>query len=603
MRATTETESATDAWRQSVLVALSRCDGGEQDGRHSPRCAVVSSRAMFTFSTEPRVAEQQMHAIIYYLTAFGYIDQDFDASEKQFIRDYIAKLVDDRARSVLGDDPALRKDVVGRWTEHFHEVFNEIDREVQEHFTESVAEGESTEQFVLAKLKLRCFELFRKFDDAGREALLTVADELIMADGQVHPNEQAFRDEMHALVTEPVELDDDAVQELVPGAATIVEPVAKETAQDDHPFFRPFEFDYARDPEVFARQSAADVTVIESYLDNLQRQRDQGAGKLAGRKDFGDVKPGERFLDGHVYVLAPEANKQYELLVLGDLHGCYSCLKAALLQADFFRKVQAFHDDPANNPDMKLVLLGDYIDRGRFSYNGILRTVLQLYNTAPDHVFALRGNHEYYVEINGRVMAPVRPAEAMHSLQDVASGDLFAEYMRLFEALPNTLVFDRMLFVHAGIPRDSTMDAKFKDLSSLNDPEVRFEMLWSDPSEADFVPDALQKANARFPFGRKQFHHFMRRLGLRSLVRGHERVVSGFARVYDDPEGLLVSLFSAGGKTNNDLPPQSNYREVTPMALTVRWRDGVSELQPFALDYAKYNDPRYNAFFKERLTG
>ena len=44
--------------------------------------------------------------------------------------------------------------------------------------------------------------------------------------------------------------------------------------------------------------------------------------------------------------------------VLGDLHGCYSCLKAALLQADFFRKVQAWHDDPANNPKMVAVLLG-----------------------------------------------------------------------------------------------------------------------------------------------------------------------------------------------------------------------------------------------------
>ena len=30
-------------------------------------------------------------------------------------------------------------------------------------------------------------------------------------------------------------------------------------------------------------------------------------------------------------------------------------------------------------------------------------------------------------------------------------------------------------------------------------------MLWSDPGEADVIPLELQKANARFPFGRRQF--------------------------------------------------------------------------------------------------
>jgi len=44
------------------------------------------------------------------------------------------------------------------------------------------------------------------------------------------------------------------------------------------------------------------------------------------------------------------------------------------------------------------VLLGDYIDRGRFSYNGVLRAVMQLFLAAPEHVFPLRGNHEYYIQ-------------------------------------------------------------------------------------------------------------------------------------------------------------------------------------------------------------
>ena len=93
----------------------------------------------------------------------------------------------------------------------------------------------------------------------------------------------------------------------------------------------------------------------------------------------------------------------------------------------------------------------------------------------------------------------------------------------------------------------------------------------------------------------------MARLGLTTMIRGHERVVEGFRKIYDDPDATLLSLFSAGGKTNDDLPPTSNYREVTPMALTIRHEDGVSQLTPFVIDYARYNDPKYNAFFREHV--
>src|SRR5579862_3782257 len=97
------------------------------------------------FSADSKVAEQQMHAVIFYLTAFGYIDGDFDDSEKAFIRDYVAKLVEQRARDALGDDLKDHRDVIDRWTKHFLEVFESVDTEIQGHFTESVAEGEDTQ--------------------------------------------------------------------------------------------------------------------------------------------------------------------------------------------------------------------------------------------------------------------------------------------------------------------------------------------------------------------------------------------------------------------------------------------------------------------------
>ena len=558
---------------------------------------------MITFDTDPEIAEQQMRAIIYYLTAFGYIDGDFDRAEKQYVREYVGKLVDHRAREALGADLEPHRALLTKITAHFNEVLDETDNAIQSLFTESVAEGESTSQFVLAKIKLRCFELFKRFDEQGRFALLATLDELMYADGIVHPNEETFRRELYHLLRAPMEIEiNEADLEAVDSGRMIIgEAKTLTAAQPDHPFFKGFEVQYAKDPATFALQAQGDMELIARVTDALAKQRDAGKGRLAAAGELAAIEGGARFLDGHVYVRKPDPSKRYELLVIGDLHGCYSCLKGALLQADFFRKVQAHHEDPERHPEMNLVLLGDYIDRGRYSYNGVLRTVMQLFVAVPDHVFLLRGNHEYYVEINGRVLAPVRPCEAMSEVASVAPSGMFATYMHLFEALPNTLVFDRTLFVHAGIPREDTIAERFKGIESLNDPEIRFQMLWSDPSEADAVPLELQKANARFPFGKKQLKSFLGKLGLRTLIRGHERVVEGFKMVYDDPEATLISLFSAGGRTNDDLPFASNYREVAPMALTIRHENGVSELTPFLIDYARFNDPEFNAFFKDAI--
>jgi hypothetical protein len=558
---------------------------------------------MIKFSSNPQEAEKQMHAIIFYLTAFGYIDADFDQAEKGFIRDFITNLVDSRAREAMGDaSDEVRGDVVKRWSKHFHEVLDEIDHGIASHFTESVAEGENSQQFVLAKLKLRCYELFKQFDEDNRHLLLETVDELMQADGVIHPAEEKFRAELEELIQSPMELDDSEIEMVEEGAMVIDSARKMAPRSKNHPFFQRYEWDYADDPEQFKKQTAGDMELIDNVMKKLEEQRLAGKGRLMDSQDVSEFDGQDPFLDGHVYMMPPKPNKEYELLVLGDLHGCYSCLKAALLQADFFEKVQAYHDDPEKNPAMKLVLLGDYIDRGRYSYNGILRTVMQLFLTVPDHVYMLRGNHEYYVELNGRVYGGVRPAEAINSLSDRARPDIFRKYMNLFEALPNMLIFNRTLFVHAGIPREDTIAQKWSGLASLNNSDIRFQMLWSDPSEADYIPLELQKSNARFPFGRKQFKSFMARLGCHTLIRGHERIKEGFRTIYDDPEARLLNLFSAGGAENKDLPPESNYREVEPMALQIKFKDGISQIMPFAIDWASFNDPEVNAFFKAQVS-
>ena len=358
---------------------------------------------MIRFSDDPNRAEQEMHAIIFYLTTFGYIDGDFDAQEKSFVREYIAKLIDERARLAMPDaDPKMRADVVGKYTKHFHEVFEGIDQNVKDLFTESVTANEDPTQFVHAKLKVRCFEIFQQFGRETQEQLMATIDELLMADGVAHPAEVQFRAELAALLEEDfgVELlDDDGSQSRV----KIADPMRRQVSYSDHPFFKPYEQHYARDPARIRTQLEADLALVERALRTLETQRLAGAGRLSGKQNVAELRGSPPFLDGHVYARMPAEGERYEITVLGDLHGCYSVLKATLMQSRFFAKVDAWRADPKNNPYPLLVLLGDYVDRGLFSLNGVLRTVLSLFVTAPDHVWPLRGNHEYYIEHQGNM--------------------------------------------------------------------------------------------------------------------------------------------------------------------------------------------------------
>lgn len=552
---------------------------------------------MIKLNSDPGVAEQQIEAIIYYLTACGYIDSEFDLTEKAFVRAYLRKLVTARIDELGPMEAELRYERIEQLHEHYLERFQEIDRDVKGLFTEAVADGEEPREFVLGKLKLRCFELFRQLNDFNREELLQVVDDFIEADGKVHPAEVEFRNELADLLGAEIILDDSA---LVGVGIELQGPITLRPAADNHPFFEKFEHHYSADPERIRRQMSLDLKLLERASAEFDRQRKAGKGRLSGRQTVAEFDDGERFLDDHVYVQRTQPGRDYELIILGDLHGCYSCLKAAIQQSNFMEKVRRFRADPQNNPDVRLVLLGDYIDRGRFSYNGVLRTVLNLFLTVPDHVYVLRGNHEYYIEYKGKVYGGVRPAEAINTLSPLLPGDVFARYLDFFEGMPNMLLFDQLLCVHAGIPRDALVRDRWTDLSTLNDSEVRFQMLWSDPSSADFVPDNLQKASARFAFGRNQFRKFMSQIGCNTLIRGHEKVNKGFRSVYGDDDFRLFTVFSAGGAANDDIPTDSNYRDVRPMALTIYTRDGEPRAVPWAIDYRRYQEPELNGFFRSQ---
>jgi len=549
------------------------------------------------FSRDPQVAEQQMTAIIVYCTTFGYIDGKFDLAEKEFIRRYIQSLCEVRIEDSGVTDVRVARDMLDKWKRHYDEVFDRIDAGIFKLFDEVVWGTEEQTRFVFARLKLQCFELFKAFDPENRRRLMAVSQGLIAADGKVHPAEEAFRQELMALL-------DARTPEPAPfppspsGPLPVTGPVQLRPAAENHPVLDQLERHFSRDRGRLARELENDLELVRRCVGLWDEQRQTGHNKLMGKQTVADLAGSGEMLDRYVYSLMPGPGQDYELVVFGDLHGCYSCLKGALLQADFFGKVDRWRRDPRGNPCPKLVFLGDYIDRGIYSYDGIMRAVMQLFVSYPQHVYVLRGNHEYYVLLGGKVAGGVRPAEAIASLEPYAGNDVLEAYRVMFENMPTALIFDRTLFVHAGIPRDETLQQRWRDLSSLNEHEIRFQMMWSDPSTASFIPADLQRENARFPFGKQQFRGFMNRIGCTTMVRGHEKIDEGFKAIFADPDISLLNLFSAGGAQNADLPPESSYRKVTPMALLVRWRNGQASASPFAIDWQSFQSPQRNQFMK-----
>ncbi|HEY4182286.1 MAG TPA: metallophosphoesterase family protein [Kofleriaceae bacterium] len=521
-------------------------------------------------------------AVIDLLLTIGYVDGTFHADEQKFIAGYIDWLVENFA-----SEPGAAES----WRSKINQVYAALDAEIAGFVSEVVAQGDDS--YMRTRLKVRAVALFRSFAPAEQEGALALLDRMIHADATVTPQEKELHDELvaHFRAVPPRAPMPTADQGMVVEA-----PAARAATTLAVPILAPLEVRYAPDASALHAQHAHDYDQIFRAIEGWEKQRAHGNGRLLGTSDVRQLPAGVRWLDGRTYVLQP--SHPTELVVLGDLHGCYSILKAALAQSQFIERVEAFRRDPAKNPDVKLVLLGDYIDRGRFGFEGVLRAALHLLNTYPDNVILLRGNHEYLVRHGDTVVSAVSPAEAVPALSERASVALLEAYRHLFEHMPTALIFERTLLVHGGIPRDMTVDERWRDLSSFDDAVVRFEMMWGDPVDTDHVPVDLQRQSPRFNFGREQFRAFMQRVGCHTLIRGHEQVDDGFHTNFDVDGLRLHTLFSAGGHDNPDLPTDSRYRNVKPMALSLYAGSGAPRAVPWAVQYQPFTQAPNNGFYR-----
>jgi serine/threonine protein phosphatase 1 len=139
---------------------------------------------------------------------------------------------------------------------------------------------------------------------------------------------------------------------------------------------------------------------------------------------------------------------------IGDVHGCFDKLVRLLGRCRLHCAART----------MRLVFVGDYIDRGPQSRR-VVELLIDTQRAAPDLVVCLRGNHEAMVLA---AAAEESRAEALWLMNGAAetllsygvrqAADLPSVHLQWFRSLPLSYDDGRRYFVHAGVDPQVALD-------------------------------------------------------------------------------------------------------------------------------------------------
>jgi serine/threonine protein phosphatase 1 len=146
------------------------------------------------------------------------------------------------------------------------------------------------------------------------------------------------------------------------------------------------------------------------------------------------------------------------IYAIGDIHGSLDKLRSLLARCE--------HD--AAGAPMRLVFIGDYIDRGPDS-RGVIEHVMALQERLADRVVALMGNHEAMALATIDETIPAGAwlteggAATLRSYGVVSARALPHAHVTWLRSLRMSYDDGRRLFVHAGVNPEKPLDAQDDD--------------------------------------------------------------------------------------------------------------------------------------------
>ncbi|MCS7135531.1 MAG: serine/threonine protein phosphatase [Nitrososphaerota archaeon] len=212
---------------------------------------------------------------------------------------------------------------------------------------------------------------------------------------------------------------------------------------------------------------------------------------------------------------------QGECVIVGDVHGDIESVVKALRLLEQNRT---------------LVFLGDYVDRGPYQLESI-STLLKAKMENPSRLMLLRGNHEsrsmnlYYGFYN---VVLSRYSQAVYEL-----------FVDVFSKMPVcTLINGKVLCIHGGIAEGLESINQLRMLPKGDDDPtdpIYVQVLWNDPDESvDTFAPSYRGSNIKL-FGAPPLENFLKKNGLKMIVRAHEPQPEGFKFMFGNK---LLSLFS-----------------------------------------------------------
>ena len=244
-------------------------------------------------------------------------------------------------------------------------------------------------------------------------------------------------------------------------------------------------------------------------------------------KEREEGRTGEQVIRGGLVYLPLKG----KALLVGDLHGDIKSLICVLVRSGYIEE--------KNENLPYLVFLGDYGDRGKESIE-VYCLILRLKKLFRKKIILLRGNHEGPRDL--KVYPHDLPFVLLKRYGNEGK-EIYAHLQELFDRLHHSVIVEgKYLMLHGGLPQGiNSVDEVAYAHQTHPRTDYLEEILWNDPGEGR--EDYPSPRGVGRIFGEKLTIDMLSKLGVRTLIRGHQACEG----VSVGQAGRILTLFSRKG--------------------------------------------------------